>query len=100
MTNLTLAAATILTLTHSPRDVIHIPGPGWRGWVIPAMGPSRRIDLLNPYDVSEAMGGYIFELGIRPPSEALDYGFNPIPEFKRLRELRLNPQPLLLQKDR
>ena len=62
-------------------DTVH----GWNGWAFPVMGPSFRVNLLNPMEVANALGGYLMEL--QPPRAIIDeYGFNPIPEFKRLFE--------------
>lgn len=60
--------------------------------VYPALGPSTLVDLRDPHAVSTIFGGRLFET-LPAPTSAWEvwlqsYGFNPIPEFKRLFEVK------------
>ena len=60
--------------------------------VYPALGPSTFVDLRDPHAVSTIFGGRLFET-LPAPTSAWEvwlqtYGFNPIPEFKRLFEVK------------
>jgi hypothetical protein len=81
-------AAIQLSLQGVLAPVIYAEGVGaWRGTVIPALGPSFEVDLLNPRDVSRALKGFQFEYILPPGTSAPGtYGWNAIPEFKRLFE--------------
>lgn len=90
--NLPMRAAIWLALWHSMAPVLFVEGQGWNGSVIPAMGESSKIDLLNPTEVTKALKGLHFEATLKgSPSNKLwlqTYGFNPISQFKRLFEAK------------
>ena len=65
---------------------------GFDALVVPATGPSSRINMLKAHDVVEAVG-FEFELEAGAVEQGIikTYGFNLIPHFRRLFELRHEP---------
>lgn len=90
--NLSMRAAIWLALRHSMAPVLFVEGPGWSGSVIPAMGESSKIDLLNPTEVTKALKGLHFEANLGGSASnklwLQSYGYNPISQFKRLFEAK------------
>lgn len=84
--------AAIMLSMQTLGPTIFLTNPGWEATVFPAVGPSSKIDLRNALEVSALYGGLLLEL--LPPNKSAwevwlqTYGFNPIPEFKRLFELK------------
>lgn len=84
-------SAAIMLSMKTLGPTIFLDGPGWGATVFPALGPSSSIDLRNAEAVSQLYGGLLLEiLPLSKPAWQVwldSYGFNPIPEFKRLFEL-------------
>lgn len=88
--DLPLRVAINLSLEGACSPVLFADGVGaWRAIGIPALGPTFNVDLLNPMEVSRALRNYLFEYRIPPATDVTPatYGWNPIPEFKRLFEI-------------
>lgn len=91
--DLPIQAAIFLSFQHTLGPVIFLSKPdSWEGLVLPAVGPSSSVNVLDARAVSQVLNDFLVELLPHPkaPWEVWlqTYGFNPIPEFKRLFELR------------
>ena len=84
-----IAAACALPFTMAVAPVLIGVAYGWRGWAIPAFGPSTPVDLESVHEVVAAVG-HELELEVPDESRAIieAYGFNPIPQFRRIFEHR------------
>ena len=85
-------AAFALPLILSRGTALYLDAPGFLAKVIPATGPSSKLNLLSTNAVTTCLG---FEFEIEATENdhlgAAVYGFNPIPQFRRLFELRQEP---------
>lgn len=99
ISNLSMASAAYLSVTHSPAPVIWCEGrDNWKGIALPSTGSSYDVDLLDPDKIASVLRDSLLE--VASPGKDSDlagvirsYGFNRIPAFKRSFEVaRLVPK--------
>lgn len=79
--------AFAVPLVMSLGPVIYSVSPGWGALVIPALGPTRKANLLVAHEVADSLGWeFEAEAGASERGIIEVYGFNMIPQFRRLFE--------------
>lgn len=81
------ATAFAIPLVASPGPVLYTASPGWRGVAVPALGRTSDVNLLVGHEVADALDCE-FEAEADPSERGIVevYGFNMIPQFRRLFE--------------
>lgn len=84
--------AMMLPLTLSRTPVLHQPAERVDALLLPAQGPSATVSPLCGVTIAKMLG-VEFEVEAHQAEKAIikDYGFNPIPAFRRLFELQNDP---------